>query len=128
MAAQLRGRPEVHVVADGDIDSAEVAVVVVEEIDEAAARTVRAVRRDGCPRVVLVASNLDDAALMAAVEVGACAVLRRREASPERLAAAARPPPAATARWRPTCSAACWSRWAGCSARSSRPAASVPPG
>lgn len=89
VAAQLRGRPEVHVVADGDIDTAEVAVVIVDEVDEGAARTVRAVRRDGCPRVVLVAANLDDAALMAAVEFGACAVLRRREASPERLAAAA---------------------------------------
>jgi DNA-binding NarL/FixJ family response regulator len=46
------------------------------------------VQRNGCPRVVLVVATLDDAGLMVAVEVGACAVLRRREATPERLAAA----------------------------------------
>jgi DNA-binding NarL/FixJ family response regulator len=88
VAAQLRGRPEVHVVEDGDIDGADVAVIIVDEVDEESARTVRAVQRNGCPRVVLVVGTLDDAGLMVAVEVGACAVLRRREASPERLASA----------------------------------------
>jgi DNA-binding NarL/FixJ family response regulator len=88
VATQLRGRPEVLVVDDGDIDSAQVAVVIVDEMDEACARTVRAVQRNGCPRVLLVVSSLDDAGLMVAVEIGACGVLRRREASPERLAAA----------------------------------------
>jgi len=88
VAAQLRGRPEVHVVPDGDIDAAEVAVVIVEEADEAAAVTVRGIRREGCPRVVLVVGDLDDAGLLTAVEMGASGVLRRREATPERLAAA----------------------------------------
>jgi DNA-binding NarL/FixJ family response regulator len=88
VAAQLRGRPEVLVVDGGDIDAADVAVVIVDEMDEESARTVRAVQRNGCPRVVLVVSTLDDAGLMGAVEVGACAVLRRREATPEALAAA----------------------------------------
>ena len=32
VAAQLRGRPEVHVVADSDIDTAEVAVVIVSAV------------------------------------------------------------------------------------------------
>jgi DNA-binding NarL/FixJ family response regulator len=88
VATQLRGRPEVVVVDDADIDGAVVAVVIVDEITESTAPTVRAVQRNGCPRVVLVVANLDDAGLMAAVEVGACGVLRRKEASPERLAAA----------------------------------------
>jgi DNA-binding NarL/FixJ family response regulator len=85
VATQLRSRPDILIVDDGDIDSAEVAVVIVEAVDESCGRTVRAVQRNGCPRVVLVVSDLDDAGLMGAVEVGACGVLRRRETTPERL-------------------------------------------
>ena len=52
VAAQLRGRPEVYVVERGRIDDAVVAVVVTDEIDEAAVRVVRGIQRGGCPRVV----------------------------------------------------------------------------
>lgn len=85
VAAQIRGRPRISVVDERFIDDADVSVVVVDEIDDAAARTVRGIQRDGCPRIVLVATNLDEAALLRAVECDARAVLRRREASPERL-------------------------------------------
>lgn len=88
VASQLRGRPEVQLVDERRIDDAEVAVVVVEAIDPHAARTVRGIQRNQCPRVVLVATHLDDAALLLAVECGASAVLRRREATPEALARA----------------------------------------
>jgi DNA-binding NarL/FixJ family response regulator len=88
VATQLRSRPDILIVEDGDIDTAEVAVVIVNGVDESCARTVRAIQRNGCPRVVLVVSDLDDSGLMGAVEVGACGVLRRREATPERLDAA----------------------------------------
>lgn len=88
VATQLRGRPEVLVVDGSDIDSAEVAVVIVDQINESCARTVGAVQRGGCPRIVLVASELDDAGLLVAVETGVSGLLRRREATPERLAAA----------------------------------------
>ena len=88
VATQLRSRPDILIVDDADIDSAEVAVVIVEGVDESCARTVRAIQRNGCPRVVLVVSDLDDSGLMGAVEVGACGVLRRRETTPERLEAA----------------------------------------
>ncbi|MDQ1425154.1 MAG: hypothetical protein QOD72_2652 [Acidimicrobiaceae bacterium] len=88
VATQLRGRPEVHVVDGTDIDSAEVAVVIVDQMGENTARTVHAVQRGGCPRVVLVVSELDDAGLLVAVETGVSGLLRRREATPERLAAA----------------------------------------
>jgi DNA-binding NarL/FixJ family response regulator len=88
VATQLRSRPDILIVDDADIDSAEVAVVIVDAVDEACARTVRAIQRNGCPRVVLVVSDLDDSGLMGAVEVGACGVLRRRETTPERLDAA----------------------------------------
>jgi DNA-binding NarL/FixJ family response regulator len=88
VATQLRGRPEVLVVDGTDIDSAEVAVVIVDQMGETCARTVHAVQRGGCPRIVLVVSELDDAGLLVAVETGVSGLLRRREATPERLAAA----------------------------------------
>ncbi len=88
VATQLRGRPEVLVVDGTDIDSAEVAVVIVDQMGENTARTVHAVQRGGCPRVVLVVSELDDAGLLVAVETGVSGLLRRKEATPERLAAA----------------------------------------
>ncbi|HSS08852.1 MAG TPA: response regulator transcription factor [Acidimicrobiales bacterium] len=88
VATQLRSRPDILIVDNGDIDSAEVAVVIVDAVDESCGLTVRAVQRNGCPRVVLVVSDLDDAGLMGAVEVGACGVLRRQEATPERLESA----------------------------------------
>jgi DNA-binding NarL/FixJ family response regulator len=88
VATQLRSRPDILIVDDSDIDSAEVAIVITDAVDESCSRTVRAVQRNGCPRVVLVVSDLDDAGLMGAVEVGACGVLRRRDTTPERLEAA----------------------------------------
>lgn len=88
VSAQLRGRPELYIVNDRDVDSAAVAIVIADEVDAETTRIVTAIQRNGCPRVVLVATRLDDAAVLAAVEAGACALLRRGEASPERLTAA----------------------------------------
>ena len=73
-----------------DVDIAAVAVIVADDVDDDALRTVRAVQRNGCPRVVLVVTRLDDSGLLAAAEAGACGMLRRAEAGPERLAAACR--------------------------------------
>jgi DNA-binding NarL/FixJ family response regulator len=86
LGSQLRGRPDVLVVDDGDVDAATVAVVVVDDVDEEATRTIRAIQRNGCPRVVVVAAHLDDETLLAAIEAGACGILRRKEAVPEQLA------------------------------------------
>ena len=88
ISAQLRGRQELHLLEDSDVDGAAVAIVIVDDVDGETARIVTAIQRNGCPRVVLVATRLDDAAVLAAVEAGACALLRRSEASPERLATA----------------------------------------
>jgi DNA-binding NarL/FixJ family response regulator len=82
----LRGRPEVHVVGHGQIDDARVAVVAVAEIDDHAVRTITGIQRDGCPRVVVVASDLDEAGIVAATEAGALGMLRRHDATPEELA------------------------------------------
>jgi DNA-binding NarL/FixJ family response regulator len=85
LSAQLRPRPEIRIVEEGDVDNAEVAVVVADEMDAETARVVRAVQRNGCPRVVAVVTKLDDGGLFAALEAGACGLLRREEATTERL-------------------------------------------
>jgi DNA-binding NarL/FixJ family response regulator len=87
--AQLRARTEVHVLDPHD-SGADVALVVVAELDEPAVRTIRRVRRSGCDRVVVIAGRLDEHAMLGAVEAGACGMMRRSDASPERLVSAVR--------------------------------------
>jgi DNA-binding NarL/FixJ family response regulator len=87
IASQLRGRPETEVVDGTDLDTARVAVVVCDDVDEDAARSVRALQRNGSLRVILVVGNLDDANLLAGIEAGASGFLRRAEAVAERLTA-----------------------------------------
>ena len=84
IASQLRPRPEIAVI-DDNVDAAAVAVVVCDSVDQQTANVVRAIQRNGCPKVVLVAARLDDAGLLAAAEVGVSGLLRRQEAQPERL-------------------------------------------
>lgn len=88
IASQLRSCPEVWVVDATAVDSARVAVIVADEIDEETLRVAKTVQRTSCPRVVLVVPHPDDAGLLAAVEAGVCGILRRSEATPSRLAAA----------------------------------------
>ena len=70
------------------MDRAQVALVAADVVDEQTIMTVRGIQRHGCPRVVLVLGALDETSLLAAVEAGACGMLRRSEASPERLVGA----------------------------------------
>lgn len=90
LASQLRSRPEVRIVEEADLDSAQVAVVVADDVSEEATRVVRAIQRNGVPRVVLVVTRLDDASMVAGVEAGACGLLRRADARPEVLVEAIR--------------------------------------
>ena len=90
IASQLRTRPEVVVAENGDAATATVAIVVADEVDDPTIQTMRAVLRGGCRRVLLVATRLDDGALLSAVEAGACGMLRRSEAVTERLLGAIR--------------------------------------
>jgi DNA-binding NarL/FixJ family response regulator len=85
VASQLRPRPEVRVVDASEMHEAKVALIVTDRVDEDAIRLLRAVKRGGLSKSVLVATSLDDAELVAAVEVGAVGLVRRSEASPERL-------------------------------------------
>lgn len=88
MASQLRSRAELRVVEDHEVDAAAVAVVVTDVVDAEAVRAVKALQRNACPRVVVVATQVDDGGLLSAVEAGACGLLRRSEATPDTLAGA----------------------------------------
>jgi DNA-binding NarL/FixJ family response regulator len=85
VTSQLRARPEIRIVEGADVDSAEVAVVVTNVVDDETLRVLRALRRGGEPRTVLVAENIDDNALVAAAEAGVCGLLRRSDATAEAL-------------------------------------------
>jgi DNA-binding NarL/FixJ family response regulator len=88
MVAQLRAQAEVRIVEEVDLDSASVALVIADDVDDELTRVIRALQRNGCPRVVAVVTKLDDTGVLAAIEAGACGLLRRSEAVPRRLVAA----------------------------------------
>lgn len=76
------------VVTDGSKGGDDVAVVVADVVDGRVQQLIRRVHRSGVDGVVLVVSHLDDQTLFAAIEAGVSGVLRREEATPQRLAAA----------------------------------------
>ncbi len=78
VVAQLRMQPEVRVV-DSAPESA-VAVLIADTVDETTTRDLRVLRKDGQPRLMLVATEIDDAALVAAAEAGVAGLLRRCDA------------------------------------------------
>lgn len=86
IAGLLRARAEIMVLDDGDVDGADVAVLVVESITEESVRVVRAIQRNGCPKVLLIVNHLDESGMLAAIEAGACGFLRRGDARPDTLA------------------------------------------
>jgi DNA-binding NarL/FixJ family response regulator len=88
VATYLRGQPGVELVPQTGLDLADVALVVADETDEATLRVVRAVQRDGCPRVVLLVADIDAAGVGAAVQAGAVGIVRRSEATREGLLSA----------------------------------------
>lgn len=91
LAAALRDQPAFAVDDSlGGPDGTAVAVVVTDEVDEAALREIRALRARGHERVVLLAAKVDDAGLLAAVEAGVAGVVRRSQATPSHLATAIR--------------------------------------
>jgi DNA-binding NarL/FixJ family response regulator len=90
IASVLRTRPEVRIVGDGDVDNAEVAIVAADHVDEDIARVIRAIQRNGCPRVVLVLTRLDEASLLVGVQAGACGFVRRTHVDSAQLVEAIR--------------------------------------
>lgn len=86
VASQLRPRPEVTLLDAGD-ERAAVAVVVADSVDEEVVQMLRGLQR-GSRRSVLVVTHIDDTGLAAAVEAGVTGLVRRADATPERLATA----------------------------------------
>ena len=83
MLSSFRPRPEVTVLDWGD-EGVAVAVVVADSVDEGTLQALRGLHRRNC-RALLVVRSIDDMALAAAVEAGLAGLLRRADATPERL-------------------------------------------
>ena len=83
--AQLVGQPSIELIGPADLDRARVALVISDASDEATAKVVKAIQRDGVPRVVLVASRFEESGVVAAVAAGVTNFLRRSEATSARL-------------------------------------------
>ncbi|MFF2370624.1 LuxR C-terminal-related transcriptional regulator [Agromyces sp. NPDC058110] len=88
VTSALRPRPEVRVVGPDDAEAPEVVIVVVDVFDDETMNSLRFLRRNGEARVILVASQLDDRVLVDAVECGVVGLLRRSEATTDRLLSA----------------------------------------
>lgn len=83
VASQLKMRSEIRIVETSEL--ADVALVVADRIDEHSTRELRVLRNNARLRLLLVATVVDDAALVAAAEVGVVGLLRREDASPDQL-------------------------------------------
>ena len=83
VVAQLRMRSEIRVVETAPQSG--VAVMIADTVDEVTTRDLRALHKDGQPRLMLVATTVDDAALVAAAEAGVAGLLRRCDATAEML-------------------------------------------
>ena len=81
VVAQLRMQPEIRIVETAPQSA--VAVMITDVVDESTTRELRSLRKDGHPRLMLVATTIDDAALVAAAEAGVAGLLRRSDASAE---------------------------------------------
>jgi DNA-binding NarL/FixJ family response regulator len=83
---QLRSRDEFELLPWRSERIPDVVVVAADTMSPEQLRRVEAVRAGGRSRVVAVVAEIDGAALMATVEAGACVIIRRREATNDRLA------------------------------------------
>jgi DNA-binding NarL/FixJ family response regulator len=88
--SQLRSAADVVLVDDAALDDGGVALVVADEVDANATRTIRALRRRGVDRIALLVTRLDDKGLLAGIEAGVAGVIRRHDATPQNLVAAIR--------------------------------------
>ncbi|MDI2125249.1 helix-turn-helix transcriptional regulator [Yinghuangia seranimata] len=90
LTAHLRHRPELRLLAADEAELAEVVVVSVDRVDDDAVQGLRRLQRGGETRTVLVSAEIDDAGLVAVVECGVVGVVRRSEATADRLVEAIR--------------------------------------
>jgi DNA-binding NarL/FixJ family response regulator len=88
--AQLRSSADVVLADENHLEDGGVALVVADEVDAEATRSIRALRRQGFGRIALLVGRLDDKGLLAAVEAGVGGVIRRSDATPGNLVSAIR--------------------------------------
>lgn len=88
VVSHLRPRPEVKLLTETEREAADVAVVVVDRVDERTIRMLKCYQRTSETRLVLVAGDLADGDVVTAAEAGVVALLRRHEASADRLVGA----------------------------------------
>jgi DNA-binding NarL/FixJ family response regulator len=87
LRAQLQGHPDIELVElDESADVESVAVAAADSLSEPVMTMLRKARRHGCRRVVLVCQAPPDLDLLAAIELGVCAILPRSDATTRRLA------------------------------------------
>jgi DNA-binding NarL/FixJ family response regulator len=84
---QLRPRPEIELLRYDEEERAAVALVVVDRLDEEAEQLLRRLQRSSAVRVGLMIGHLEHDVLRTTVECGVGAVVRRAEASQDRLVA-----------------------------------------
>ena len=90
VASQLRVQHDLEVLSSDSAARPDVVVLVADRVDEPTAAGIRATRDSGGPRVVLVVGSVDGVEVLAAVEAGVAAIVRRCEATPDRLSTAIR--------------------------------------
>jgi len=90
VASQLRVQHDLEVLSSDSPARPDVVVLVADRVDEPTATGIRATRDSGGPRVVLVVGSVDGVEVLAAVEAGVAAIVRRCEATPDRLSTAIR--------------------------------------
>lgn len=88
VVSHLRPRPEVKVLTETEKEGAEVTVVVVDRVDDQTMTLLKRLQRSSETRLVLVAGQLADGDVVAAAEAGVVALLRRHEATADRLVTA----------------------------------------
>jgi DNA-binding NarL/FixJ family response regulator len=88
--SQLRAAQDVVLADEDEVREDGVALVVADEVDADAIRTIRGLRRRGVERIALLIGRLDDKGLLAAVEAGVAGVIRRSDATPNNLLSAIR--------------------------------------
>ena len=86
IATQLQSRSDLVVLDELAVVADSVALIVADELDDEVIGAIRAVRRCGCERIVVVASHIPRAQAEAAVRCGVRGLLRRSEAQPQHLA------------------------------------------
>lgn len=90
VASQLRYHNDLEILSADSPTAPDVVVLVADRVDESTARVVREVRQTDAARVVLIVGGIDGGSVLAAVEAGVAAIVRRGEATTERLATAIR--------------------------------------